>query len=49
MCVVGVKYSRLLVVDMAGVACRGLWCAIRAIDPQYACMHIASYSADRIR
>ena len=28
MCVVHVKYcNHLLAVDMAGVACRGLWCA----------------------
>ena len=28
MCVVDVKYcNHLLAVDMAGVACRGLWCA----------------------
>ena len=27
MCVVDVKYNHLLVVDMAGVACRGLWSA----------------------
>ena len=29
MCVVHVKYcNHLLAVDMAGVACRGLWCAL---------------------
>ena len=27
MCVVDVKCNHLLVVDMAGVACRGLWSA----------------------
>ena len=27
MCVVDIKYNHFLVVDMAGVACRELWCA----------------------